>query len=159
MRKQQPGRSGTIWPRCGTPGFIDPHTHPLYAGSRENELGLKLKVHADELAASGGAELAARLGAASAEHLLQASDTGIKQMAEKGVVAVLLPATSFNLTAHAYARARDLSVHILSISWSQASGLASLGMRQSPRGERAMEPTLGPSGRQERLNCCEKNLA
>ena len=30
---------------------------------------------------------------------------------------------------------------------------ASLGMRQSPRGETATEPTFGPSGRQERLNC------
>ena len=34
--------------------------------------------------------------------------------------------------------------------------LASLGMRQSPRGESDTLPTLGPSGRQERLNCCEK---
>ena len=33
---------------------------------------------------------------------------------------------------------------------------ASLGMRQSPRGLRATEPTLGPSARQERLNCWEK---
>lgn len=35
---------------------------------------------------------------------------------------------------------------------------ASLGIRQSPRGERATDPTLGPSGRQFRLNCWEKNL-
>ena len=34
---------------------------------------------------------------------------------------------------------------------------ASLGIRQSPRGDRVTEPTLGPSGRQERLNCWEKN--
>ena len=34
---------------------------------------------------------------------------------------------------------------------------ASLGIRQSPRGLRATEPTLGPSGRQLRLNCWEKN--
>ena len=40
---------------------------------------------------------------------------------------------------------------------SQAAGEASLGMRQSPRGERATEPIFGPSGRQERLNCWEKN--
>ena len=33
---------------------------------------------------------------------------------------------------------------------------ASLGIRQSPRGDRATVPTLGPSGRQLRLNCCEK---
>src|SRR5262249_28520313 len=34
---------------------------------------------------------------------------------------------------------------------------ASLGMRQSPRGERLMLPTLGPSGRQDRLNWLAKN--
>ena len=33
---------------------------------------------------------------------------------------------------------------------------ASLGMRQSPRGDRETDPTLGPSGRQLLLNCCEK---
>lgn len=33
---------------------------------------------------------------------------------------------------------------------------ASLGIRQSPRGERLIEPTLGPSGMHERLNCCAK---
>ena len=43
-----------------------------------------------------------------------------------------------------------------STSASQASPLASLGIRQSPRGESATEPTFGPSGMAERLNCCEK---
>ena len=43
-------------------------------------------------------------------------------------------------------------------SLSQAVLEASLGMRQSPRGDREQLPTLGPSGRQERLNCCAKNL-
>ena len=43
-----------------------------------------------------------------------------------------------------------------SSSSSQRLATASLGIRQSPRGERATEPTLGPSGRQERLNCWEK---
>ena len=37
--------------------------------------------------------------------------------------------------------------------FSQMALEASLGMRQSPRGERLTLPTLGPSGRQERLNC------
>ncbi len=40
-----------------------------------------------------------------------------------------------------------------STSASHSAALASLGMRQSPRGESATDPTLGPSGRQERLNC------
>ncbi len=40
-----------------------------------------------------------------------------------------------------------------SISASHKADTASLGIRQSPRGDRATEPTLGPSGKQERLNC------
>ena len=39
----------------------------------------------------------------------------------------------------------------------QSAALASEGMRQSPRGERDTVPTFGPSGRQLRLNCWEKN--
>jgi imidazolonepropionase len=60
-------------------------------------LGLKLKLHADEIVQTGGAELAAELGAVSADHLLQASEKGIRQMAAAGVVATLLPATAFSL--------------------------------------------------------------
>ena len=41
-------------------------------------------------------------------------------------------------------------------SASHASADASEGILQSPRGERATEPTFGPSGRQERLNCWAK---
>jgi imidazolonepropionase len=65
--------------------------------ARAKELGLKLKLHADEIVQLGGAELAAELGAVSADHLLQASDQGIKDMAAAGVVATLLPATAFSL--------------------------------------------------------------
>jgi imidazolonepropionase len=61
------------------------------------ELGFKLKIHADEIESLGGAELAGELGCISAEHLLAASDHGLQAMAESGVVAVCLPATSFNL--------------------------------------------------------------
>ncbi|MHA6534746.1 imidazolonepropionase [Paenibacillus sp. BAC0078] len=61
--------------------------------------GLKPKIHADELVSYGGAELAAELGAVSADHLLHASEAGIKQMAEAGVIAVLLPGTAFFLMA------------------------------------------------------------
>ena len=68
-------------------------------------LGLQAKVHADEIVTLGGAELAAELGALSAEHLLHASDAGIRRMAETGVIAVLLPATAFCLR-EPYARAR-----------------------------------------------------
>ena len=71
------------------------------------EMGLKLKIHADEIVRLGGAELAAELGAVSADHLLQASDEGIRMMAENNVVATLLPATAFCLKED-YARARDI---------------------------------------------------
>jgi len=66
----------------------------LEAGKK---LGLIPKIHADEIESYGGAELAAKVGAISAEHLLKASDEGIKQMAEAGVIACLLPATALYL--------------------------------------------------------------
>lgn len=70
--------------------------------------GLNPKVHADEMSACGGAELAAEIGAVSAEHLLYASDEGIKAMANKGVIAVLLPAASFSLMSEHHADARKM---------------------------------------------------
>jgi imidazolonepropionase len=71
------------------------------------EHGLKPKVHADELTQLGGTELAAEVGAVSAEHLLFASENGLKLMAKKGVVAVLLPAAAFTLMTK-YADARKM---------------------------------------------------
>lgn len=61
------------------------------------EAGLVPKLHADEIESMGGAELAARVGAISADHLLKASDAGIKALSAAGVVAVLLPGTAFFL--------------------------------------------------------------
>ena len=71
------------------------------------ELGFKLKLHADEIVSLGGAELAAELGAYSADHLLHASDAGIRAMAEQNVVATLLPLTAFSLKEE-YARGRAM---------------------------------------------------
>jgi len=68
-------------------------------------IGLKLKIHADEIVQLGGAELASELGAVSADHLLQASDKGIQDMAEAGVICSLLPITAFSLKEE-YARGR-----------------------------------------------------
>ena len=73
-------------------------------------LGMRAKVHADEIVSFGGAELAADIGAVSAEHLLHASDEGIRRMSEAGVIAVLLPATAFCLR-EPYARARFMIDH------------------------------------------------
>ena len=66
------------------------------------------KIHADEMSWLGGAELAAEVEAVSAEHLLFASENGIKALAEKGVVAVLLPAASFSLMLGKYANDRKM---------------------------------------------------
>ncbi|RLI20046.1 imidazolonepropionase [Candidatus Bathyarchaeota archaeon] len=72
------------------------------------EYGLKSKIHADEMSWLGGAELAAEVGAVSAEHLLYASDEGIRALAKSNVVAVLLPAASFSLMLGRYADARKM---------------------------------------------------
>jgi imidazolonepropionase len=70
----------------------------LEAGKRH---GLTPKIHADEIEPYGGAELAAKVGAISAEHLLKASDEGIKAMADAGTIACLLPATALFLREEA----------------------------------------------------------
>lgn len=71
------------------------------------EMGFSLKIHADEIVTTGGAELSAELGALSADHLLHASDEGIEAMSRAGVVATLLPLTAFTLR-EPYARARRM---------------------------------------------------
>lgn len=61
------------------------------------DLGFGLKVHADEIEAIGGTELAGELEAASAEHLIAITQSGMDAMAKGGVTAMCLPATSFYL--------------------------------------------------------------
>ncbi|GIN90987.1 imidazolonepropionase [Siminovitchia terrae] len=72
----------------------------LEAGKR---YGLTPKIHADEIEPYGGAELAAKVGAISAEHLLKASEEGIRAMAKSGTIACLLPATALYLREQAAA--------------------------------------------------------
>jgi imidazolonepropionase len=69
--------------------------------------GMQPKMHADELTAAGGAELAARLGAVSADHLEHITPEGIVALKEAGVVAGILPGVSFFLN-HGYAPVREL---------------------------------------------------
>lgn len=76
----------------------------LEAGVQE---GMRVKVHADELALSGGSMLAAELRAVSADHLLHAGPEQRRALAESDVVAVLLPGTALSLRAP-YADARAL---------------------------------------------------
>ncbi len=75
--------------------------------------GLGARLHADELAPSGGAELAAEIGAVSADHLGAISEAGIEALAAaaaagRPVVATLLPATTWFLMKSSHAPARRL---------------------------------------------------
>jgi imidazolonepropionase len=69
--------------------------------------GLKPRIHADELAASGGSQVAADVGARSADHLLFAPPEGIEAMARAAVTATLLPCAAFYLKLGRYAPARS----------------------------------------------------
>lgn len=70
--------------------------------------GLGLKLHADELDPSGGAELAAELGAVTADHLAAISEAGIAALASSEAVAVLLPGTMLFLGQRRQAPGRRL---------------------------------------------------
>lgn len=70
--------------------------------------GLQLKLHADELDGSGGAELAAELRATSADHLAAISEEGIRAIVQAGTVATLLPGTMLFLGRPKQAPARAL---------------------------------------------------
>jgi imidazolonepropionase len=91
--------------------FIDEGYYSLKQGERILKTGLdnglKLKVHCDELAQFGAAELAAKYGAVSADHLLFVSDEGIGSMKESGTVATLLPGTAYFIRMP-YAPARKI---------------------------------------------------
>ena len=64
---------------------------------RSTELGLPVKLHADQLSDGGGAALAARHNALSADHLEYTSPAGVAAMASSGAVAVLLPGAFLTL--------------------------------------------------------------
>jgi imidazolonepropionase len=65
--------------------------------TRARDLGLRVKLHADQLSDGGGAKLAARFGALSADHLEYASQDGVRAMADSGTAAVLLPGAYLTL--------------------------------------------------------------
>ena len=77
--------------------FTHDEARAIFAAAKR--LGLIPKLHADQLTANGGAELAAEVGAASADHLEHISDAGIAAMRRAGVVAVSLPIATLYLNA------------------------------------------------------------
>jgi imidazolonepropionase len=77
----------------------------LVAGSKA---GLKPRIHADELASSGGAQVAAQVRARSADHLIFVTAEHIRLLAEAGTTATLLPIAAFFLKLGRFAPARAL---------------------------------------------------
>jgi imidazolonepropionase len=91
--------------------FIDEGYYSLQEGERilraARKLGLKLKIHADELGNTQSTRLAAKLQAHSADHLLCVSDESIRSLAKADTVATLLPGTALYLKVP-YAPARKI---------------------------------------------------
>jgi imidazolonepropionase len=91
---------------CEPGVFTIDETRDVLLAARQK--GLALKLHADELEPSGGAELAAELGAASADHLGAISHRGVSALARSATVATLLPGTMLFLGRTRQAPARAL---------------------------------------------------
>src|SRR5216684_7785916 len=91
---------------CEPGVFSAPESRQILTAAARH--GLAVKLHADELEGSGGAELAVELGALSADHLASISDRGIAALAGSATVAVLLPATMIFLGKKSQAPARRL---------------------------------------------------
>jgi imidazolonepropionase len=91
---------------CEPGVFSIDETRRILEASRASGLGLKL--HADELEPSGGAQLAASLSAVSADHLAAISEEGIAALARSETVATLLPGTMLFLGKSKQAPARAL---------------------------------------------------
>ena len=90
---------------CETGVFTAEESRRILQAGLDN--GLIPKIHADEIDAIGGSQLAGEIGAISAEHLIVCPEEGIQSMAQGGTVACLLPATSFYLNS-TYAPARRM---------------------------------------------------
>jgi imidazolonepropionase len=71
-------------------------------------LGLRLRIHADQLSNSGAAKLAAELKAATADHLEKTDEQGIAVLRSGGVQPVLLPGSVYALGSTCYPRAREM---------------------------------------------------
>jgi imidazolonepropionase len=91
---------------CDTGAFTpDESVAILEAGKR---VGLQPRIHADQLAPSGGCRVAAQVGARSADHLVHANETAADALTSADVCAVLLPIAAFYLKLGRFAPARML---------------------------------------------------
>jgi imidazolonepropionase len=80
---------------CESIGFTPEQTERVFRAAKD--LGLAVKLHAEQLSDLQGSALAARYGALSADHLEYVSEEGVKAMADSGTVAVLLPGAFYFL--------------------------------------------------------------
>ncbi|MCF6136276.1 imidazolonepropionase [Pseudalkalibacillus berkeleyi] len=76
--------------------------------TKAREMGFDVKIHADEIDPLGGTEMACEVGAVSADHLVGASEEGIRKLGETDTIAVLLPGTTFYLNKNEFAKAREM---------------------------------------------------
>ena len=84
---------------------VEPSRRILKAARK---LGLRLRIHADQLTNSGGAELAAELNATTADHLEKTDEQGIAALKSAGVQPVLLPSSVYALGLSDYPRTREM---------------------------------------------------
>ena len=89
------GLASSVDAFCESVGFSRQQTERVFA--RAAQLGLAVKLHADQLSDGGGAELAASFKALSADHLEYTCAAGVEAMAASGTVAVLLPGAFYFL--------------------------------------------------------------
>ena len=99
---------------CETGVFTPEESREILEAARD--AGMKLRIHADELGASGGSRVAALCRVRSADHLIFVDDTSAAAMAKAGVVATLLPIASFYLKLGRFAPARALIEHGVAVA-------------------------------------------
>jgi imidazolonepropionase len=91
---------------CDAGYFTVDESRAILQAAKQNGLGLR--IHAEQMAHSGGARLAAELGVASADHLDWIDDRDIEALHQAGTVATLVPGSTFNLGLTRYPPARKL---------------------------------------------------
>jgi imidazolonepropionase len=99
---------------CETGVFTPAESREILEAGRA--AGLRPRIHADELAASGGSAVAADVRAQSADHLIFVDEAGAAALAAAGVVATLLPIASFYLKLGRFAPARMLIEHGVAVA-------------------------------------------
>ncbi len=99
---------------CESIAFTPDQIEPVFI--KAQELGLPVKLHAEQLTLSGGTALAARYAALSADHLEYLDEAGVAAMAESGTVAVLLPGAFYTLHESSVPPVAAMRKHDVSIA-------------------------------------------